>query len=742
MKNNLFIIKKRKIFFLLIILFISKNIYSQSSWFWQQPLPQGNSLCAINFADSNNGVAIGAYGTIVRTTDCGETWYLLNNIVKNNLYSVCFTGNNDGFICGSSGLLLKTRNAGASWSKINIDVYGNFNKIQFSSKNTGWIIGEKGTILKTTDGGDTWLSQSSNTSYDLLSLSVYDSNTCIIMGEKRFMIKTTDSGKNWIKLDSISSVKYSNPAICFKTKDTIYASGIEKFIYTTNGGNQWQIGVNHDLVTCDMLIFNDIVHIAGYEALTCGSAFTEKKQNYNYFNHKILSGQNSSICESEFLGAVQYYDQKSNFWYYKLRRTLTIIGMTSIKNKILFAVGDRGVIYKQGSLKVPFIKDYIYDVHLFDENNGIICGKDGVLLKTNDGGKNWISRKIDSATYFERLAFSGNAEGKDNGKCFMIANYSQKQKLLVTTDYGNTWNISAADRQGISDVHFCNNSYGVAAGNNGFIMITTDGGNTWSNQNVPNVHHFYSVYALDSLFITAVGTYGKICQTKDGGKTWSTHFIDSTSTLRGVWFTDSKNGFIIGYLTNGQGGIILRTTDGGEQWKKLNPNTIPDLSRIYFTDQNHGYIIGGTYMYTTNGGYDWIEDPTIMGTSIHFANRDIGTIISISGSILRTTTGGMTSIPENPKSNIPTSIKLLQNYPNPFNPVTVISYFVETQGIASVQIKVYDILGREIKTLVNENQQMGEHKVEFDGNNLPSGIYFYRITNGNQALTRKMLLLK
>jgi len=90
---------------------------------------------------------------------------------------------------------------------------------------------------------------------------------------------------------------------------------------------------------------------------------------------------------------------------------------------------------------------------------------------------------------------------------------------------------------------------------------------------------------------------------------------------------------------------------------------------------------------------------------------------------------------------------LYQNYPNPFNPSTTIKFSipqVETPYRASLQTKliVYDILGREIKTLLNEPMQTGEYEVEFDGSNLPSGVYFSRLTAGDFVETMKMILLK
>jgi hypothetical protein len=80
------------------------------------------------------------------------------------------------------------------------------------------------------------------------------------------------------------------------------------------------------------------------------------------------------------------------------------------------------------------------------------------------------------------------------------------------------------------------------------------------------------------------------------------------------------------------------------------------------------------------------------------------------------------------------------NYPNPFNPTTVIGYQLPVAGY--VTLKVFDLLGREVATLVNENKSAGYYKISFDASNLPSGVYFYNLLTGNSSITKKMLLIK
>ena len=91
-------------------------------------------------------------------------------------------------------------------------------------------------------------------------------------------------------------------------------------------------------------------------------------------------------------------------------------------------------------------------------------------------------------------------------------------------------------------------------------------------------------------------------------------------------------------------------------------------------------------------------------------------------------------------TSIPGKVELQQNYPNPFNPSTVITYSLPVSS--HVILKIYDVLGREVRTLVDEKQNGGSHNVIFQGADLPTGVYFYRLQAGAYSETKKLLLMK
>ena len=142
---------------------------------------------------------------------------------------------------------------------------------------------------------------------------------------------------------------------------------------------------------------------------------------------------------------------------------------------------------------------------------------------------------------------------------------------------------------------------------------------------------------------------------------------------------------------------------------------------------NYGIII-------TNSDQDWIRTDTCRALMDNILYRLTNSFVGI----------------RNLGTNIPNSYTLSQNFPNPFNPMTKIKFDLPSYGFPigafgndkSVVLKVYDILGKEIQTLVNQQLQPGSYEVTFDGNNFSTGVYYYRLSAGTFTETKKMMLIK
>lgn len=258
-----------------------------------------------------------------------------------------------------------------------------------------------------------------------------------------------------------------------------------------------------------------------------------------------------------------------------------------------------------------------------------------------------------------------------------------------------------------------------------------------------------SIYAIDGNTVYAAGgeIYGGsgiILKTTNGGTNWNTIQETSQVLYWSVKFLDSNIGFVVGGSNAGFGSTILKTTNGGSTWNNTTDNEGNNLYAVQFPSTSVGYAVGfnGEILKTSNGGTDWIKIPGPTNNNlyaVYFTSTTNGFFAGDAGSIIKTTTGGITGINSITK-NLPDDFKLFQNYPNPFNPSTIISFYVS--NYSRVQLKVYDILGREVSNLINEFKPAGTYSITFDGNGLSSGIYLYRINSGTFSETKKMILVK
>ncbi len=161
----------------------------------------------------------------------------------------------------------------------------------------------------------------------------------------------------------------------------------------------------------------------------------------------------------------------------------------------------------------------------------------------------------------------------------------------------------------------------------------------------------------------------------------------------------------------------------------------------YRVSNGYNFQDKGVWLHNVdNYGHWYIGDFDANGKDdfMRHMNQYGGAIISLNNEII--TIHKKSDFDEESNNGIPIIYKLSQNYPNPFNPITTINYSIKEKGF--VRLKVYNILGEEIATLVNEEKKRGNYSVKFNGNNLSSGVYFYTLRVNNFVQSRKMILLK
>jgi hypothetical protein len=188
-------------------------------------------------------------------------------------------------------------------------------------------------------------------------------------------------------------------------------------------------------------------------------------------------------------------------------------------------------------------------------------------------------------------------------------------------------------------------------------------------------------------------------------------------------------------------GIYL-STDDGVTWTYAGPFSIKVNSLL----TNGGYLFAGTdghgVLLSSNSGASWetmntgLADSSISSIVVHGTSLFAGTYGS---GVWRRPISEMTAVETN-KDNSPTEFALEQNFPNPFNPGTTFRYLIPIQS--KVVIKVYDILGNEVATLLDEEKSVGTYELTWNAEQLPSGVYFYQLRAGDFTQTKKMILLR
>ena len=396
------------------------------------------------------------------------------------------------------------------------------------------------------------------------------------------------------------------------------------------------------------------------------------------------------------------------------------------------------------------VYDDLYGVCFLDENTGFATGwgvsYGGVILKTVNGGANWTSTIPVSGSYIFGITFindsTGFVAGSDAGSTFYAM-------ILKTTDGGNSWLKSLySDSYGFYIIDFPTSTIGYACGYLGAIYKTVNGGNSWYRLPAVNYDTFRLMHFIDANTGYAVCGVNfnhpdKIYKTINGGSNWTlVKSFGNSMVVGGICFFDADSGVIVGHNGNE---AILKTYDGGVNWEVKHSGTPSDVLQTLHFNGSNGWAAGnsGRIIKSTDYGETWGLDAATVPAPTHLGIYDIGEaayVVGSSGKIFKKdlTTG----IQVKEENLIPNQTTLYQNYPNPFNPETTIKYTLKKNHMGIVNIAVYDINGRHIRTLVNEVQRPGSYNVTFNAEDLASGIYYYGIITKDFKITKKMILIR
>jgi photosystem II stability/assembly factor-like uncharacterized protein len=714
--------------------FCANTSFSQSSWFWQNPSPTGQMLYAVSSLDTNTVIAVGSFGTLLRSTDGGLTWKEQLIGTAHHLNGVSFGDASSGTVVGNFGLILHTTNAGATWITQSSGTSDGLVGVCFIDAETGTVVGDSGTILRTTNGGATWTAQTSGTTNYLESVDFVDANKGTAVGSNGTILRTTNGGATWTAQTSGTTGILCGVHLTDDSTGTAvgWAAAFMSYnglvLRTTDGGATW----------AGQTILSTRLYAVQFRDAKTGTAVGTSGV-YPY-NGAILHTTD---------GGVTWVQQSTGATYEfnGVHLTDTRRGWAVGAYGAIFNTTDGGTTWSaQSSLAT---RATLYGGCFVDENSAFVVGANGAMLRTTDRGSTWSPPGGSFGPIeFHSIAFANADSGIAVGN--MRASFR-------TTNRGATWEWQSSVLGFANEVCFPSAHVGFMVG--GGIAKTTDGGASWLKQTAGA--ELAAVCFTDTNTGTAVGSTVML-RTTDGGVNWTDVPGMTNYMLTGVSFTDANTGTAVGN-DQSPATIIIRTTDGGTTWTNQSSGLpgYTTLTAVRFVDAQTGIVVGttstdaesagptgysiGVILRTSNGGSTWKQDPfTTYNTLSRAFSLDAHTLMAVgfNGTILRTDNGGLTSIKGDPLSGttIHRYVALLQNYPNPFNPSTTIRYSLPHR--TPVTLAVFNILGQQVALLQNGDQDTGFHEVRFDGSRLASGVYFYRIQAGDFVQTKKLALVK
>jgi photosystem II stability/assembly factor-like uncharacterized protein len=393
----------------------------------------------------------------------------------------------------------------------------------------------------------------------------------------------------------------------------------------------------------------------------------------------------------------------------------TLRSLSFVDSLTGWAAGESGTIIhtsdggENWEIQNSTVQTFITDIYFSNDQNGwAVTLKDvfpfnTVVLKTTNGGSDWIAEDFQDTTAFMRTIFFFDSL---NG--FIGGSY-----IACTTNGGSTWQKSEVDSNMVSSFpvykfNFFNRQFGYACGGRidiaGVVWRTTNSGLNWTAQGI-SPDEIFDIYIIDSLNAVTLsgdpeGFFGIAnLRTNDAGITWNYNELLFFGLSFSIDFRTYNEGW------SASGFKFIFTSDRGENWIEVET---PDSSIVYdlqFLDARNGYAVGGD-----------------------------GTILKLNPDLVNIKDDGQ----------LPASMILYQNYPNPFNPSTRIEYEIFRPQF--VAINVYDLLGNKIANLVNEEKPPGKYHLDFNPElnikNPVSGIYFYQMKTDDCIQTKKMVYLK
>lgn len=398
----------------------------------------------------------------------------------------------------------------------------------------------------------------------------------------------------------------------------------------------------------------------------------------------------------------------------------------------------------------PLKIDFNSAVQLTD-TRAFVVGDNGIMLTTNNRGSTWVKLDMGTKSYLNSIRFLDDYTGfivGDNGL------------ILKTDSRWKSWDvISVAHNYFNKDVSFSNELNGIVVGykyltlpetplSYAAILVTHDGGLTWSDKSPMLTGKFNSVITFDKDNAIAVGSAGLVAFTNDRGENWFIRRITNYNLNSVRVCPKSSLKFIVG--DNGK--LFVSKDEDRYRWTDFSISRFYDITSICQKADNTFVLAGVKKSSLSNNIIDRsviLESKEVNGTWHEVFSNTAGPLNAInfcrSNSAIAVGDKGAIAVyhrelGQDTNLVVPPEKIETQNFPNPFNPTTVIRFKLPEQ--TNVGLKIYDVLGNEVATLVNESKPAGSYEVEWNASELPSGVYIYQLVAGTNLQMKKMLLLK
>ncbi len=672
--------------------------YDGGATFGSYPLVGASYNCV--YAIGMKVWLVGDVGAVQMSTNGGNT-YVNYGIGGTDLNSVNFIDVNTGWAVGNTGRVVKSINGGMSWTPQTSGTSVNLRGVKFTSATNGYACGDNGTVLYTVNGGTNWLSYTTSSSKNLLSIDVSGS-TIIATSDVGAILKY--NGSVWSTIDYKIAVKSDVRSVSMINATTFYTCGGGGFITkTVDGGTTKAYQPNQMQGQLSDIHFYDANK--GWAVASTNNAIL--RTNDGGATWQFQSGV--SVSKSY----VRKQNTSGNIGNPFCLHPQNKNGMFILAGSALYRSLDRGETWTLLQSGIPGGSCHSFFVNTADTNL-MIASKGsggGRVIGSSNYGTTWydILNPINLTSYGMPLEVDPN-----NANTVYLA--PDNAPLRVSTNWGANWTLLSGGEPG------------------GIFRSPCDVIIQYENPNV--------IIVGDGT--TGTGS-GKVWRSANGGLNWT--LINTVSGSEIPMMANTSLDLNLFYHSTWSSGSFWRSTNMGSGFSNLSQSGSLWACDIAKDDPTAvAYDLYGSNSYLSlDGGTSFSQYTVTSSPAAGVLYYDKANLLFQHGSGIDKLVITYTVTPlvgnHQTSTEIPGTFALEQNYPNPFNPSTQIKY--DVAKASAVSIKVFNVLGSEVATVISQDLAPGKYSVDFNASNLATGIYFYSlIVDGAKLDSKKMILVK